>query len=44
MIQFASREICCGCGACENACPEGIISMCADSEGFVYPEKNVRLP
>ena len=39
MIRFASREICCGCGACENACPADVISMRADCDGFVYPEK-----
>ncbi|PKQ20643.1 MAG: (Fe-S)-binding protein [Actinobacteria bacterium HGW-Actinobacteria-6] len=29
---------CCGCTACAAICPAGAIVMCADDEGFVYPE------
>ena len=34
---YCSREKCCGCGACENACPKHAISMNYDKEGFLYP-------
>jgi coenzyme F420-reducing hydrogenase beta subunit len=30
-------EECCGCGACENACPFGAIVTNADEEGFARP-------
>ena len=28
---------CCGCGACENACPRNAVEMKADGEGFLRP-------
>lgn len=28
---------CCGCEACANVCPVGIVEMKRDEEGFVYP-------
>ena len=31
------HNTCCGCGACEDACPIHAITMQADSEGFYYP-------
>lgn len=31
------KESCCGCGACDNACPADSISMQKDSEGFYFP-------
>ena len=34
---FAQKYDCCGCEACMNACPKGIIEMVADAEGFMYP-------
>lgn len=30
-------ELCCGCSACVNACPEHCLQMQADEEGFFYP-------
>ena len=29
---------CCGCAACDNACPVGAIQMIPDEEGFLYPK------
>jgi hypothetical protein len=37
MIALADKIDCCGCGACDNACPESCISMCPDVSGFLYP-------
>ena len=34
---FEARAKCCGCGACESACPVHAISMELDGEGFRYP-------
>lgn len=34
---YARKGECCGCEACANACPKGIIEMVADAEGFLYP-------
>lgn len=34
---FRSKEDCCGCEACANVCPAGIITMIRDNEGFNYP-------
>lgn len=38
MIRIVDKENCCGCRACENACPVRCIAMRADEEGFLYPE------
>lgn len=41
MLNFIkSKKDCTGCGACLNACPVDGITMHADQEGFLYPEKN----
>ncbi len=32
------KEDCCGCTACESACPVNCITMVSDSEGFKYPK------
>ena len=34
---YQKKSECCGCEACVNVCPKGIIKMVADSEGFLYP-------
>ncbi len=34
---FENKRDCCGCGACEAACPHGAITMRADEEGFLCP-------
>lgn len=39
-IEVLSKDMCCGCGACYNACPAGAIQMKEDEEGFIYPEIN----
>ena len=35
---YQKKNECCGCEACANACPKGIIEMEADAEGFLYPK------
>lgn len=37
------KSECCGCSACQQVCHKKAIKMCADSEGFLYPEKDVSL-
>lgn len=34
------RNNCCGCSACQQACPHDCILMKADKEGFLYPKVN----
>ena len=34
---YDRKADCCGCEACANVCPKGIIEMSADEEGFYYP-------
>lgn len=36
-IEVLSKDMCCGCGACYNACPAGAIQMREDGEGFIVP-------
>lgn len=35
--RIAAPDICCGCSACEQACPRRCITMLEDTEGFLYP-------
>ena len=35
---FIEKNICCGCGACVNVCPQNCINMVIDYEGFSYPK------
>lgn len=37
MININSKFDCCGCGACNQICPQQCINMEFDSEGFLYP-------
>ncbi|MBQ9076274.1 MAG: Coenzyme F420 hydrogenase/dehydrogenase, beta subunit C-terminal domain [Muribaculaceae bacterium] len=30
-------EMCCGCAACANVCPQKCITLNSDSKGFIYP-------
>ena len=38
MINIIDKKKCCGCTACENACPQKCIKMIEDREGFLYPQ------
>ncbi len=40
MLNITDKTQCCGCGACQNICPKGAISMTPDEEGFLYPSVN----
>lgn len=37
MQKITEKYLCSGCGTCYSACPVQCISMCEDSEGFLYP-------
>ncbi|MBQ7461632.1 MAG: Coenzyme F420 hydrogenase/dehydrogenase, beta subunit C-terminal domain [Bacteroidaceae bacterium] len=37
LSRIANHQICCGCTACEQICPQQCISMQTDEEGFLYP-------
>ena len=37
VLDVISKEQCCGCQACAQACPKQCILMKADKEGFLYP-------
>lgn len=41
-LQKHNKYNCCGCGACEQVCSTGAITMRDDSEGFLYPEVDHR--
>ena len=38
MIVIINKTDCCGCSACEQACPKHCISLIPDKEGFWYPQ------
>lgn len=38
MLTITRREECCGCSACEQACPKRCITLLPDEEGFWYPK------
>ena len=40
MIILQEKKVCCGCCACEQACPKHSIMMKMDEEGFFYPHVN----
>lgn len=42
MINISSKEDCCGCSACINICPKHCIHFKEDSEGFLYPEVDIK--
>ena len=37
IVNKIEKRICCGCGACKDACAINCISMKLDEEGFAYP-------
>ena len=37
-IDLSNEINCCGCMACEDACPRGAISMIENGNGFIYPD------
>lgn len=37
MIHIADKHDCCGCTACQSACPRQCITMRPDKDGFLYP-------
>ena len=41
MIEIKDKRACTGCGACINACPQHIITMVEDNDGFIYPKVKV---
>lgn len=43
MINIVNKKDCCGCGACEQECPQRCISLQEDSEGFLYPQVNLKI-
>lgn len=38
MELIRDKSECCGCTACEKACPTNAITMVEDNKGFLYPE------
>lgn len=35
---YTEKRMCCGCGACVNACAQNALSMKPDQHGFLYPQ------
>ena len=42
MISIENKLNCCGCSACSNICPKNAVKMVPDSEGFLYPEIDIK--
>lgn len=42
-VKIESLKDCCGCGACQNACPLNAIKMKEDKAGFIYPDVDTKL-
>lgn len=42
MPTLATKEYCTGCTACACVCPNGCITMVADSDGFPYPSVDLQ--
>ncbi len=40
-IQTVAKNVCTGCGACFNICPQNAIRMAEDVDGYVYPVVDV---
>ncbi|HOA80574.1 MAG TPA: Coenzyme F420 hydrogenase/dehydrogenase, beta subunit C-terminal domain [Defluviitaleaceae bacterium] len=40
MIDTIKKELCTGCNACYNICPQDCIHMAVDNTGFKYPKVN----
>ncbi len=36
-MELVTKELCCGCESCRQACPLNCIKMLPDKEGFLYP-------
>lgn len=43
IVLYKRKSECCGCGGCENICPQKAISMKTDEYGFLYPDINEKL-
>ena len=43
MINIDNKEKCCGCTACASSCPKKCIKMTYDSEGFIYPNIDIKM-
>lgn len=43
IFNSSQKQLCMGCGACAQLCPRGALTMCEDSEGFLYPKINTDL-
>lgn len=35
-----NKELCSGCSACANVCPQNALHLIKDEEGFLYPERD----
>lgn len=42
-ISILKKDVCTGCGACEQKCPVKAITLEADEEGFMFPALNTEI-